>query len=94
MATAGRGHRAADRLVVVVSVRYLLAPPGDQQQRVVDCHAEADEPDQELDHEVDVHQVRQAQDGKERGRDRGCRDQQRHHGKQRGEDEGQYRERT
>ena len=42
-------HRAHDRLVALVPVRALLAPARDDQQRVVDRHAEPDQRDQELD---------------------------------------------
>ena len=47
-------HRDDDGLVVVAAVVALLAPAGDEQQRVVDGDAEADQGDEELDDEPDV----------------------------------------
>ena len=54
--TGGR-HRDDDRVGVVAAVGALLAPAGDDQQRVVDRHAEADQRDEELHDERDVGDV-------------------------------------
>ena len=54
----GRLHRHHDRVVVVAAVIAFLAPSGDEQQRVVDGDAEADEGDEELDDERDVRERR------------------------------------
>ena len=70
----------------------LLAPAGDDQQRVVDRDAETDQRDQELDHERYVGERGQAEDEKECRQDRHRRDQQRHESQERGEDEGQHDE--
>jgi hypothetical protein len=91
---AGGAHGGMYRCVVVAAAGNFLPPAGDQQQRVVDRDAEADQADKELDDEVDVHQVGQTQDGQECGSHRGGRDQKRHHGEQRGEDKSQDRERA
>ena len=72
----------------------LLAPAGDEQQRVVDRHPEADEGDQELHEEGDVGDVGEAQDDEQGREDRDRGDQQRHEGQQRGEDERENRERA
>ena len=67
---AGRLHRDDDGLVVVAAVRPLLPPSGDDQQRVVDGHAEPDQGDQELHDEADVGERGQAEDEQERRQDR------------------------
>ena len=51
-------HRDDDGVVVVPAVRPFLAPSVDDEQRVVDRDAEADQRDQELHHEADVHRCR------------------------------------
>ena len=72
---------------VVRPVRPLLAPAGDEQQRVVDGDPEADEGDEELDDERDVGDVREPEHDEEGGEDRDGGDEQRHEGQERGEDE-------
>ncbi len=94
MARPGGVHGAADRGLVVVALGQFLAPAGDQQERVVDGNAEADEADQELNDEVDIDEVGQAENGQERGRHRSGRDQQRDDRQQRGKHEGQHGQRT
>ena len=65
------GHRDDHGVVVVAPARALLAPAGDDQQRVVDRDAEADEGDEELDDERDVGDVGERRGS--RGASRGSR---------------------
>ncbi len=94
---AGAGHDGVpgclhghhDRVVVVPPVRALLAPSGDDEQRVVDRDAEADERDEELHDEAHVGDVGRGEDDAERREDRDpCHDE-RDHREERGEDEGE-----
>ena len=89
-ACAGVLHRISDGLVVLAAVGPLLTPAVDQQQRVVDRHAEADQGDQELHDEADVEHVGADQHDAERGQDRHRRDHQRHQRQERGEQERQH----
>jgi hypothetical protein len=71
----------------------LLPPARDHEQRVVDCDAQADECDQELDDGRDVGRLRQQHQRHEAGHDRDEGHQQRHEREERGEDEEQHQER-
>jgi hypothetical protein len=71
----------------------LLAPAGDQQQGVVDGHAQADQGDQELHDDADLGELGQPEDDQEAGQDRHRGDQQGHQGQQGAEHERQYRQR-
>jgi hypothetical protein len=71
-------------------VRAFLAPARDQQQRVVDGDAQADQGDQELHDEAHVGEVGEPQDEQERGQDRHGRDDQRHERQERREHEQQH----
>ena len=86
---AGVLHRDDDGVVVVAAVRAFLPPPVDDEQRVVDRDAEADQRDQELHDEADVHHVGAQQHDRERREDRHERDQQRHEREEGGEEEQQ-----
>ena len=92
--SAGGRDGGDDGVLVVAALGPLLAPAGDQQQRVVDRDAEADERDQELDDRGDVRDVAEAEDDQEGREDRERRDQQRDQREQRGEDEGKDGERS
>ncbi len=73
------GRRSSDdRLLVSASCVALLPPPGDEKQRIVDCHAEAQEGDQILDEEVDRRHLFEAEHEQEAAEDGGQRDQQWH----------------
>ena len=91
---AGGLHRALHGLVARAAVRALLAPARDDDQRVVDRHAEADQRDQELHDRRDGRQLGQPEQQQERGQDRDDRHQQRHDREERGEDERQHDERA
>jgi hypothetical protein len=82
------------RLITGVTLRSLLAPTGDQQQRVVDGDAQADQGHEELDDEAHVGDAGQCPHYKERGQDRRRRDQQRDQGQQGSEHERQHHQRT
>ena len=84
-----RAHRLDDGLLVRATVLALLAPPGHDQQRVVDGDPEPDQGDEELDDEVDVGEVADGEHTQERGHDRDGRDHQRDEGHEGGEDEEQ-----
>ena len=85
-------HGDHDGVVVVAAVRALLAPAVDDQQRVVDRDAQADESDEELHDEADVGDVGAEQHDRERREDRDCGDEQRHEREERREQEQQHRE--
>ena len=80
-----RLHRLDDRLPLVAPVRPLLAPARDEQQRVVDGDAQADQGDEELHDEAHVGEVRQPEHQQEGREDRDGGDHQRHEGEERRE---------
>ena len=92
--SARRLHRALHGLVARASVCALLAPARDDDQRVVDRHAEPDQRDQELHDRRDGRQLGQPEQQQERRQDRDQRHHQRHDGEERGEHERQHDERT
>ncbi len=63
-------HRDDDGLLVVPTMGSLLPPSRHDEQGVVDRHAEPDQRDQELDHEADVAERRQAEHEHEGRQDR------------------------
>ena len=67
---AGGLHRPLHRLVAAAAVRALLAPARDDDQRVVDRHAEPDQRDQELDDRRDGGQLGQPEQQQEGRHDR------------------------
>ena len=67
----------------------LLPPPGDDEQRVVDSHAQPDQGDQELHDDADRREMGQAADDEEGRRDGDHGHEQRDDGDEAGEDEGQ-----
>jgi hypothetical protein len=75
-------------------VRPLLAPARDDDQRVVDRDAQAEQGDQELHDRRDRGQLGQPEQEQEGGHDRRNRHQERDDRQERGEDEDQNRERT
>ena len=87
-------HGDDDGVVVVAAVRALLAPPVDDEQRVVDRDAEADQRDEELHDEADVDHVGAEQHDRERREDRHRGDEQRHEREERGEQEQQHGQRA
>jgi hypothetical protein len=87
---AGGLHRPHDRLVAVGAVGAFLAPADDDEQRVVDGHAQADERDQEGHDLGHLSHRRQRPDEQEAGHDRDQRDQERHDGEKGGEHEGEH----
>ena len=92
---APRGlHRAHDRGVALQSVRALFAPADDDEQRVVDRDAEADERDEELHDRRDFGDGRDAPDDEEAGEDRGDRHHDRHEREERAEHEGENQQRA
>ena len=91
---AGLLHRDLDRLVAGGAVGPLLAPARDDDERVVDRHAQADQRDQELDDRRDRGDLGQAEEQEERGHDRDERHDEWNDGQERGEHEDQDEERT
>jgi hypothetical protein len=89
-----RPDRLGDGVGVVTPVLALLAPAVDDEQRVVDRHAEAHEGDEELHDEADVDGVGERQQAQERREDRHGRDEQGHEGQERREHEDEHDERT
>jgi hypothetical protein len=67
---AGGRHRGVNGLVALATVRALLTPASDDEQRVVDRDAEADQRDQELDDLADTSDVREGAQRQEGGEDR------------------------
>ena len=63
-------HRGDDRLVALEAVRALLAPAHDDEQRVVDGHAQPDQGDEELHDRRDLGDRRQRPQQQERVEDR------------------------
>ena len=90
----GGRHRAHDRLVVVEAVGRLLAPAHDDQQRVVDRDAEADQRDQELDDRRHAGDRGDPPHDQERGHDRDDRHQDRDERQQRPEHEREHDQRA
>ncbi len=92
---APRGlHRALDGLVAAVAVGALLAPPRDDEQRVVDRDAEPDQRDQELHDRRHVGERGQAPEEQERGHDRDDRHQDRDDRQERREHEREHDQRA
>ena len=91
---AGGLHRPLHGLVARAPVGALLAPARDDDQRVVDRDAEAEQGDQELDDRRDRGQLGQAEQEQEGGHDRGDRHQQRDDREEGGEDEGEHEQRA
>ena len=87
-------HRHDDRGMVVEAVRTLLAPPVDDEQRVVDRDTEPDQRDEELDDEAHVEDVGPQEHDRERRQDRHGRDEQGNEREQRREQEQQHRQRA
>ena len=87
-------HRPLHRLVAAAPVRALLAPARDDDQRVVDRHAEADQRDQELHDRRDVGDLGQPEQQQEGGHDRDDRHEDRDDRQERREHEGEHRERA
>ena len=91
---AGGRHRGDDRVGVRAAVVALLAPARDDEQRVVDRDAEADERDEELHDRGDVADVRQPEHDQQRGQDRERGHQERQEREQRREHEGEHGQRA
>ncbi len=91
---ARRLHRGHDRVVVLPAVGTLLAPTGDDQQRVVDGYPETDQGDEELHQERHVREEGQPQQDQEGRCDRHGRDEQRYQREHGGEDERENRQGT
>ncbi len=72
----------------------LLAPAEDDEERVVDRHAEPDQADEELDDEGDLGDFGEQPEHREGGEDRGAGDDQRHDREPGAEDEGQHDQRA
>ena len=89
----GGGHRPRHRVLAPAAGGQFLPPPGDQQQRVVDRHAQADQRGQVLHDDADRGDLGQAVEGGEAGRDRHRRHRQRHHRQRRAEHEQQHAQR-
>ena len=79
-----------DRLLVASPALSFLTPAHDDQERVVDRDAEADQRDEEDDDQVDLGQRGEPPDGQQRDRDRDDRHQQRYEGECGREDEHQH----
>ena len=91
---AGGLHRPLHGLVAAAPVRALLAPARDDDQRVVDRHAEPDQRDQELHDRRDLGELGQPEQEQEGGHDRDDRHPERDEREQRGEDEGEHGQRA
>jgi hypothetical protein len=70
-------HRLDDRRLDVFALSQLVAEAEDDQQGVVDCDAQPDERDQELDDDRDVRDVGERPDQREGVQDRRHRDRKR-----------------
>ena len=81
-------------VVVVRAPGSFLSPAGDQQQRVVDGDAKADQRDQELDDERNLGQVGKAEHDQQGGEDGNGRYHQRDEGEEGGEHERQHQQRS
>src|SRR6266702_117545 len=89
---AGRAHGGRHRGLVVQSGGAVLPQAGDDEQRVVDGHAEPDQRDQVLHDEVHRGDLGEGIDEQEGRRDGHGGHQQREQGDEAGEDDGQHRQ--
>ena len=88
---SGGGHGHDDGLVVGAAPVAFLAPAGDDEQRIVDGDAEADQGDEVLDQLADLGDRGDGPEEQEGAEDRHRSHDERDHGQERSEDEDQAR---